>query len=313
MSYTVKSLELRRGCCKMPHTDVANIPINHLSTIGLTPSDKPDKYCFGNTIKNTIIDPSSIMDVKHVDANVLKFTISKSNYIEAILNELYFGSFRIDAQCRNVSILHQSGGQAAWVLVTAYYASFFIVNDITKASGRFTINISDQELRFLTDDRKFTSTTPHIIEANNNFHVTVKASPDIGEVELTLTRNRARPHQAAWQIFHTLAREKFAKARADDGRICHFDLIKSISSGERWALPSTIRNNWNYSKSIYFNKYGDTQANTFMSIIKSQKSSFMWATNNTLRPSDENTCASIAYIYHVLHAAHSKLIERLKI
>lgn len=295
----------------MLEKDILSISLSHLSEIGLRGEDKPRQYAYGNTIKNILSDTSAHQNVLFMSSSLFQVTIATGEYAQAIFNDLYFGYVRISEQCKNLDHLLKSDAKPAWVLVTAYYASYFMVTDISKANGRFVINLSEQDLIGIlsTQPQSFRSTVA--IEANNPFFVTVEHGQMSGEITLTLKKSSPKPHQIAWSNFSQIAN----KMKIDDDRLIYLALLKSIISSEDsgWESPSKVRNTWNYSQSNLFGDKGFEIGKKFNSIIKSPKSTFGWARNNNLKPSSENLAASIAYIYHTLKLSHQAIIDRLKI
>lgn len=295
----------------MLEADILSISMSHLSAIGLRSEDKPQQYKYGNTVKCILSDTSAHREVSFLSPSLLQITVAAGEYTQAIFNDLYFGYLRINEQRKNLEFLLNSNAQPAWVLVTAYYAAYFMVNDISKANGRFVTNLSEVDFIGLlsTQTKSFQNTVT--VEANNPFFATVEHGQMSGEITLTLKKSSPKPHQIAWSNFSQVTN----KIKVKDERLTYLTLLRSIISPEDsfWETPSTIRNTWNYSQTNYFGDKGDEIGKTFLSIIKSQKSTFNWARNNNLKPSHENLAASIAYIYHTLKLSHSAIIDRLKI
>lgn len=295
----------------MLEADILNMSLSHLSAIGLRSEDKPQQYKYGHTVKSVLSDASAHREVSFLGPNLLQITIAAGEYTQAIFNDLYFGHRRISEQCKNLEYLLNSNAQPAWVLITAYYAAYFMVNDISKVNGRFVANLSEADfLRILsTQQPSFQNTVT--VEANNPFFVTVEHGEMSGEVTLTLKKSSPKPHQIAWSNFSQIANG----IKITDERLTYLTLLKSIisSEGSGWETPSAVRNAWNYSQSNYYGEKGDEIAKTFSSIIKSPKSAFNWARNNNLKPSLENLAASVAYVYHTLKLSHGAIINRLKI
>lgn len=295
----------------MLQDDILRISLSHLSSVGLRSEDKPQQYKYGHTIKSILSDPSAHKEVFFLSPYVLQITIATGEYTHAVFNDLYFGQMRVNEQCKNLDHLINSNAQPAWVLVTAYYAAYFMVNDISKANGRFVTNLSESDFYGLlsTQTAAFQSTVT--VDVNNPFFVTVEHGQMNGEITLSLRKSSPKPHEVAWSNFSQIAN----KIEIDDERLTYLTLLKSIiSPGDSgWKNPSAVRNMWNYSQSNYFGEKGNEIGKTFSSIIKSSKSTFGWARNNNLKPSRENLAASIAYIYHTLKLSHNAIIKRLKI
>lgn len=295
----------------MLEADILSISLSHLSAIGLRSEDKPQQYKYGHTVKSILSDTSAHREVSFLSPSLFQITIAAGEYTQAIFNDLYFGHMRISEQCKNLEHLLNSNARPAWVLVTAYYAAYFMANDISKANGRFVTNLSEADLIGIlsTQTKSFQDTVT--VEVNNPFFVTVEHGQMSGEITLTLRKSSPKPHQITWSNFSQIAN----KIKINDERLTYLTLLKSIISSEdsEWETPSTVRNTWNYSQSNYFGEKGDEIGKTFSSIIKSPKSTFSWARNNNLKPSRENLAASISYVYHTLKLSHNAIVNRLKI
>ncbi|MEK8047088.1 hypothetical protein [Ideonella margarita] len=285
--------------------------LSHLSAIGLRGEDKPQQYRYGHTVKSILSDASAHREVSFIGPNLFQITIAAGEYTEAIFNDLYFGSQRINQQCRNIECLLDSNAQSAWILVTAYYAAYFMANDISKVNGRFIINLSEADFLGILSAQQPSLQNGVTVEANNPFFVIAEHGQMSGEIVLTLKKSSPKPHQIAWSNFSQIA----GKIKITDERLTYLTLLQSIVSAGNsgWETPSTVRNTWNYSQSNYYGEKGDEVGKIFSSIIKSPKSAFSWARNNNLKPSRENLAASVAYVYHILKLSHYAIINRLKI
>lgn len=295
----------------MLEADISRVSLSHLSAIGLRNDDKPKDYKYSHTIKNSLIDTNGFREIEFLGSNVIQIKILVSDYLQALFNDLYFGNKRIVEQCKNLEYLLGSNAQPAWVLVTAYYAAYFIVNDISKANGRFVMNLSGDEFLGILSTQPLSFQNTITVEANNPFFVTVEHSDMSGEILVKLNKSSPKPHKIAWSNFSQIIN----KIKIDDARIAYLSLLKEIvsSEGSPWENPSAVRNVWNYSYSNYYSEKGNDVGRVFLSIIRSSGSTFRWARNNNLKPTPENLAASIAYVYYTLKLSHESIIERLMI
>ncbi|MDB5790020.1 MAG: hypothetical protein JWQ80_44 [Massilia sp.] len=292
----------------MLHDDIASLSLTHLSGLGLDPADRPDRFSFADTIKNTLVDGVVHKDILQCTSTELELSCAKSDYLEAVLTELHFGNIRIEEQCKNLGALIVAEAQPAWILVTTYYACYFMANDLAKASGQFIINISKDDFLGMLSGQPPSISGAMQVEGYTPFSVTVSHGEMSGEVNLLMRKNGSKPHQLAWHNFARL----LAKLSVSDSRFKHVELLKAISlAKDGWGNPSDVRNTWNYTQSNYYGEKGRGLAKTFSSVIRADGSAFAWAGNNTLKPTEENVVASIAYLYHILRGAHSALIRRL--
>jgi hypothetical protein len=295
----------------MLQDDILNLSLGHLSTIGFSGKDKPHQFQYGNTIKDVICDISSYRDISLYGHSRIQITVPAGDYTQAIFNDLHFGHVRIKEQCKNLTCPLEANAQPAWVLITAYYAAYFMVNEISKINGKHVVNLNRKELETVLSAQSPSTQNSIEIEDNNSFFVTVGHAQAFGEIILSLKKSFPRPHQIAWANFGQLVN----KLKINDERVAYHLLLRSLvsDSGSGWETPSAVRNTWNYSQSNYFGPKGDEIGKTFSSIIKSPKSTFGWARNNNLKPTIENMAASIAYVYHTLNLSYQAIISRLRI
>lgn len=295
----------------MLEKDILKVSLSHLDALGLKEQDKPKSYQYSNTVKSIINDLSAHRELSFISSKLFQIKISASDYKSAIFNDLYFGDIRIKEQCKNLQHLLDSQAKPAWTLVTAYYAAYFMASDISKANGKFVTNLSEDEFKRLLSNEPLSFQDTVKVESNNPFFLSVEHGEMTGDITLIFRRSSPKPHKIAWHNFSQIT----DKINITDERLTYLTLLKSIiSSGSSgWQTPSAVRNTWNYSQANYFGEKGDDVGRTFSSIIRSPKSTFNWARNNNLKPSNENLAASIAYVYHTLRPSHQALINRLKI
>lgn len=288
----------------MIHNEITGIAYRHINSLDVDFGKIDRKYTSANTLKSLIL--TGICEIK--PQNTIEVTVSDSEYMESLLSELYFGNIRIREQIKSIGLLTTT--QPAWLLVTVYYACYFLVTDLSKASGRHILNFSDDDLNHLLSNA--TTTVEHTItvQSNNSFFVKVTQGEYLGEVKLSLKYGGGKPHHIAWQNF----RDTLSGIKVNDTRTNFLVLLKNILASEKnWQTPSAIRNTWNYSTTTLFGSHGTSVAKTFSSIISSADSTYSWANKNTLKANDENLAASVAFIYFLLEKSHFDLINRLQL
>jgi hypothetical protein len=292
----------------MLQTDIAALSVTHLSGLGLSPESRPERYSFADTVKNTLTSAAVPKTVVILSSNTLELTLAKNDYLFSLLTELHFGVTRIAEQCRALQSLVEKNAQSAWTLVTAYYACYFIANDLAKCAGRFIINFSPDDLSDIVTGLPPSQSNLIQLDGPTPFMALVSHGEMSGEVTLSLRKSSPKPHKLAWSNFQQILNA----IRINDARAKHLDLLKNIAGAQNgWNSPSDIRNAWNYSQANYYGPKGDDLAKTFNSAIRSNKSAYGWAGNNNIKPTPENIPTSIAYLFHTLKAAHDLLIQRL--
>lgn len=269
-----------------------------VATLGIAPVGGLT-YRFQDTIKQRLINNAGELFLTD-RANGFIGEINCDAFREALTNDLHFGFNRCFEQERNVHHLLNNSAQPAWIIVTAYYASFFACNEISKLLGSFIINFSKSEFIELIRSSVGTVTlNPDEIQDNNSYQVKVSHSANYGNVNLTFIKSSPKPHLVAWTNICSAVRKEVSENRSN---LLHRNLFLDICSSEqdRWRLPSAIRNEWNYTKSVYYGEKGNEIAQKFIQLIRDYQSTMNWASNIHLIPHEENVIGSLSFVYHSL-------------
>jgi hypothetical protein len=278
----------------------------NLSRLDLSPPSI-NTYRFKDTLKQCLLNSVDDPKITIESENKIKIEIQLDELRTALFTDFHFGYRRIKEQVKNVNNLIDSGSQVAWIVTTAYYACYFMAIEIAKLYGIFIINFSDDEFTsILTSSRN--ANNFHIkTETNNSFQVSVNPSSYTSFLDLQLVRESSRPHQIAWKNL-----SKILQQLSIDDRLSHHKslLIDICTNSRRWVLPSTIRNEWNYTYANYYSNRGTELGDRFLSIIKKTDSAMSWANYKNLQPDDRNITASIAYLYHCLYETIENIDRR---
>lgn len=287
---------------------IANTIFRNLNALAIVP--RADNVRFQDTIKQRLIHNAGELHLID-NGNYYNGEINCDSFKEALYNDLKFGITRFNEQRNNVTHLIDKNAQPAWILISAYYASFFACNEISKLMGSFIINFSrDEYSQFLANSAGQVNVAPNGIEDNNSFHVKVSQGDTVNFIKLKFSKCASKPHKVAWSNICSILESQI------DHESCalHKDLFLSIcdsSNRSGWKLPSTIRNEWNYTYSNYYGDKGSELADVFLSIIKNSGSTMKWANNIQIQPHEKNIVGSIAFIYHTLSDCLTVVNRRL--
>lgn len=286
----------------MIQEDLAKQVLKKLSGFDIFHHINNKNYYFKDTLKQCLLDNinSGGSTVIIESSNELKIQISKDEFKTALFSDFYFGHIRIKEQCNNLNNLINSGSQVSWVITTAYYACYFMAVEIAKLYGEFIVNFSKGELTKILCNSENINNLSIIPEGNNSFKVFVKLPEYDGGnfLDLQMMKEGSKPHQIVWINLYKIIN----KLKVNDSLLPHKNLLLAIcdSNKNRWKLPSTIRNEWNYTYANYYASRGSELGKSFLSIIKNSESAMRWGNLRTLHPTEENITASIAYLYHCL-------------
>lgn len=281
----------------------------NLDSLNLSPpKGNAYEYHFKDTLKQCLLEniESSVITIEAT--NKIKIEISTEEFAIALFSDFYFGYKRIKMQINNVDNLISSDSQVAWIVTTAYYACYFMAVEITKLYGVFIINFSEDELIRIIASSRSTNSFNIKAEINNSFQISVHSSSYQNILDLQLIREASRPHQIVWTNFSQILK----RLTVDDQLSHHKNLLIEIcdNNKKKWKLPSTIRNEWNYTYADYYSDRGTEIGDKFLSIIKKSDSAMSWASRRKLQPDDKNITASIAYLYHCLAETMERIESR---
>ncbi|AZN32541.1 hypothetical protein EJ103_07335 [Pseudoalteromonas sp. Xi13] len=287
---------------------LTNKVLKSLSSLNYTYGDNPTRYSFSGTFKESLINNHVDKEVSVISSSVLEVKMKKSDYLSAIITDLFFGKERVERQNQNIQSQIESDQQAAWILVSTYYASYFLACDIAKLSGQFITNLTASNIQSLLSNTVEGNPSSFKSDSDASLAITVSLSEFQNEVCLRLARTAAKPHKVAWHNLYGVFRE--VKVESNEISLHRFkDIISSDST--KWRLPSTVRNEWNYSAINLYGVKGDKLASDFIKMLKSPGSSIKRFSNNTLHPSEENITSSIGYVYEVLNISYTNIIKKI--
>lgn len=264
-----------------------------------------------DNIKGLLIDECASHEYE-INNRLITIDVKSDEYTDMLISDYYFCNERINKQKENINNLLKSNSQVAWILISTYYCNFFIANEISKIYGQFIINFSREDMVFML--RHSNCDNPeeferNIDDYNNSYRLVASQSEYENFVKLTLCKSSPKPHQSVWKNLL----EIINKLGIRDEMRQHKELLKCFldQSDKKWSSPNTIRNEWNYKYASYYSDDGEKLGEIFLKLLKDSSSSFKWAGNRTIHPITENQVASIAYIYHVLNEAHTRINYRL--
>ncbi|MDE8756532.1 hypothetical protein PZA22_18760 [Pectobacterium polaris] len=283
--------------------------INSISQYGLSP-EIGKRYYFKDTIKQYLLDPTSFLIFDCDGLNHISVELKGQDYRDALFSDYYYGKIRIKEQINNLQLQVNNVSQISWVLVTAYYASFFMATEISKLCGKYIINFSDEDIKFiLSQSYGVVSSDIKIDEPNYGYQVNVSHSENDKMIKLVFHKRSPRPHVEVWKNISEIVNQ----LDITDANLHLQTLFLNIcnESNDKWHNPSRIRNDWNYKFSNYYGEKGNSLGGLFYKNIRKYSSTMNWAGNRTIQPHDENRVAGLSYIYHTLNKTVSSINDRI--
>lgn len=291
--------------------NIARSVLDKSTNLNQSPAGQIDHFEPSYNIKSFITDDSRQHTFDFITAKEFSLEVDVEDYNKALFSDYYYSNFRIREQVKNVENLIDSSSQIAWILVSVYYCNFFIANELSRLYGKYVVNFNIDDMRFITNNSNHADATGFINGLRSNTACNVVVTGDgAGSNKLTITFKigSSGAHEAVW---HNMS-EVMDKVKVEDNLKQHKRILKNIfckSSG--WQSPSKIRNDWNYRFPAYFSGKGNNIGALFSSNLSNKEQAYTWANFITLSPSEENICASMAYIYHVLNDSNSLISNRL--
>jgi hypothetical protein len=288
--------------------EIAKEVLGKLNTLGFQKSDKPSSYSMANSFKKSLVSSIVDIDVKVINSSRLEIVMPKSDYLNAILTDFYFGKVRVENQIKHLTEQVNGDLQAAWCVVTTYYACYFMCNDISKIAGKFITNLTAEDQNRILSNAPPGKPSSFHLDGPSSFAVVASQGSNLNEIKLDMIKTGARPHQVTWTNVSSLINS----IKIFDKRSTACKLLKDIvsSSNNRWSLPSEIRNEWNYSAPNLYGDSGTEIGKVFLSLMK-QGSSGKWASQIGIQPHENNRVAALAYVYDCLNRTYQLVDDRL--
>jgi hypothetical protein len=292
----------------MIESELVKLALAKFKSLGFDKNDFPTNYRISDGFKATLISSAIDKEVRVINSSRLEITLPKSEYLTSILTDFHFGKTRIEKQIEHLDSQINEELQAAWTIVTTYYACYFMCNEISRISGKFITNLTENEQHLLLSHKLQDEPSRFNIDGSSSFAVVVTPGINVNEVKLDLIKTGSRPHQVAWTNISSLINNFNVKDKREVG----YGLLKKIisASNKKWSLPSEIRNEWNYSATHFYGESGTEISKEFLSLMK-QKSSYKWASKINRKPHQHSKVAALAYVYTCLSLTYNLIKKDL--
>lgn len=242
---------------------IENACVSELSKlIRVAGSIETDRLTFTSSLKYAIInDPSLSVQIRSENSfEVFENSAGAVRYdspalASARISDFFLGSARVKRQYDTLLKAKDASVSSAWLLVTAYYCSFFASIEISKLFGRISTSLSEVDLQMLAN--KATGTQHAAFFQNRPMNFIGHSS--VGK--LLFQSVGTRPHVAAWQNARHAIREAFQGLDWKDAKY-----YLNVLTDQKYS-PSEIRNEWNYRKSDYFGLTGERRASSFKKLV----------------------------------------------
>lgn len=220
----------------------------------------------------------------------------------ALIEDFIIGCRRVSAQYRSLLSAKQSGVSVAWMLVTAYYCSFFASIEISRLYGRFSAHYDSSDLSGIMGKCKINQQAIEFFEKQpSNF---------IGKSDgskIIFTSAGQKPHSFAWNNFGAVLREAYSGRSWIDAQ----NLIAIVTAQNN---PSVVRNDWNYKFADRFGPAGERLGRSFPKLIGNKDGVSAWLKNTEwLKRGDEGVTESIAALCETSSTAIIEASTRIRV
>ena len=278
--------------------------LSHLTNIGYR-SEKLT-YSLNKTFSMKSVLSDSQSDIHITETNTFLAKLDKRLYSECLQRDFAYGSLRVRSLCAWLRNQESSDLPSAWLLVSSYYAAFFIANEILRAGGRFIVYLDQSQLCAISDK------APSCPFSLNKGTWCGKASEgDPGEVKIRFNIRNGGHHEQVWiELTDMLSKAKDGMSTAGKASMDRFLQFLGENSA-RWPSPSVVRNEWNYSMPEFFGSVGESLAKEFRKRNGKVDLTLNWAKEKRIHLSEANEASGINYCVIMLNIIYDKLNARV--
>jgi len=257
-----------------------------------------DKYVptSSDMLKNLLISGLNV-DISVLSTMQFEAKVTSDVYFRAIKSGFHFSYIKVMRQLDSLQyLLLNDDLPKAWMLVTAYYSSFYSSIEMSRLVGEQQIFLSKDHLESINN---YNDTSIRLGSSGNYLGRT--STPDAqGNIIIHFSKNGDKPHDLTWRKVSSMFKNGDISKVTNPDRNRRLMKFKEIvdSSNTHWDLPNNIRNDWNYSKFDGYTKSSDNQFKMFKRLLLDADKNvcFGWGSDPKLKPTNENILASIGYI-----------------
>lgn len=272
----------------------------------LSTTKKFKQLSFRHTLKYSIlydhairVDIESPTSFSIYEGDALVPTSEGPAIAEARLTDFLLGGARVKAHYNDLIKLKTNRANVVWLLVTAYYCSFFSAVEILKLHDRIPISLDTEDLAILRYRANGPSHAQFFQNSPVNFSGRMKAG------KIVFDSSGEKPHGAVWGAMTSVLRTAFAKYDWPEVKK-YLELVDSPSRN-----PSHIRNKWNYKRADYFGSEGERLGQEFRKIVCNHAAASGWISRANL-DSDQSEACSIAALCELSATAIIQAFERVR-
>lgn len=189
---------------------------------------------------------------------------TSSAIASARVADFLLGAVRVKKQYEDLEKMKAAGTGAAWLLISAYYCAFYACVEISKLFKRIPLSFEIDDLKTLAYKATGPAHGVFFSQAPNNFVGHLRAG------KIIFNSIGTKPHAMAWENMAIALKKVFEKK--DWAEVGKYQLLLSVAD----YSPSKIRNTWNYKRSDYYGKTGDSLGIEFRKLIGNPDGAQAW-------------------------------------
>ncbi len=281
----------------MPVTLLKDAVSDRLACVGFRReklSDIPDP---GDILKERILTGDKL-EIDIFSEDKFMVTISEQQYSRIVSASYWYSLHKIKEQRKLICSHSVKDIPIAWLLITAYYSSFYSAIELSRLFGLYNLNLSGEQCRAVVSQTTFKETL------QSGTYLGGVDFESSGEVKITFSRQeKVKPHELAWKNMTSVL--KFNnRNKLLDKKVKKFDLLNEIFNMQKRKLkmPNNIRNEWNYSIPNSYDPLFCQEVESIYEYIglEGSRDILNWANTNKKMNGKQNSVFSIFYIEIIL-------------
>ncbi|MFV1849255.1 MAG: hypothetical protein ACMZ66_00900 [Thalassospira sp.] len=273
-----------------------------------------------NSFKNSLVSGKISYQSFTADFNKVEIGASNQEISSKIKTDLFLGAERVRRQKIALdNALSKPTENGPWALITSYYFSFFCAIEISKYCGRFTVNLSPENVTDLKAQWDAQS-SDHILRniqqgQNLTLHCKISNDTKFNTSNIEITRCGSKPHDVVWQVLSGILQAHKSGLKNENQQSDADLFLKILGFPTRWPKPNSIRNSWNYQRSEYFQKSNyQYLLDQFFKNSGNLNQSYAWLRQHSISPNDPTQqTARISVLSNTLEASSNKVFELLEL
>lgn len=280
----------------MPSNVLKNIVTASLSDISYRRVNFEGKPVVVNTFKESLLDGSR-MSVSILGPREFEVKVDSNYYYLVLATDFWFSYQKVVEQRRVFCERSIHEIPSTWLIVTAYYSSFYSAVQLARLCGFYNLYLKSDHCSSIMEHA---SGSQKLDKGNYNGAIT--QTDDYITLRFC-ARDKSQPHELAWSNIGIMLNKAKSNV-SDQTKMAVVELLQRISQGnERNILsPNNVRNEWNYSypNAYDFDFCSDIKEAVSCLAEPSRKRVMSWPRTYKKNQSKNNNVMMIVYFETVL-------------